>query len=72
MTARAADDDEIRIALETLALHQKRYSSDLESARQLITYGESVPDRNSDPAELAAWTMIANLLLNCDEVVNKN
>ena len=37
----------------------------------LISVGELKPDAKLNPSELAAWTMIANLLLNLDEVINK-
>jgi hypothetical protein len=33
--------------------------------------GESKPDDKLNPSELAAWTMVGNLLLNLDEVINK-
>jgi hypothetical protein len=33
--------------------------------------GESDPDKSLDPKELAAWTMLANELMNLDEVLNK-
>ena len=33
--------------------------------------GESKADPALDPATLAAWTMLANELMNLDEVLNK-
>ncbi|QDV36689.1 PSD1 and planctomycete cytochrome C domain-containing protein [Tautonia plasticadhaerens] len=47
------------------------YRDDPEAARQLIAVGETTPDPAHDPAELAAWTVIANTLLNLDEVIVK-
>jgi hypothetical protein len=47
------------------------YQRDEASARKLIEVGETKPDARYKPGELAAWTMIANVLLNLDEVVNK-
>jgi type II secretory pathway component PulL len=44
----------------------------MESAKKLIAYGESKADESLKPDELASWTLVANLLLNLDEVVNKN
>ena len=38
---------------------------------KLIAVGESKADAALDPAELAAWTMLANELMNLDEVLNK-
>jgi hypothetical protein len=57
---------------DVLHTHKARYTEDLEAANKLITYGESVPDKEIAPNELASWTLVANLLLNLDEVVNKN
>jgi hypothetical protein len=42
-----------------------------EEAKKAISYGESKPDEKLNPAELAAWTMAANLVMNLDEVVTK-
>jgi hypothetical protein len=36
-----------------------------------LSFGESKVDEKLDPVELAAWTMVANLLLNLDEFVTK-
>ena len=51
---------------------QARYRNDLAAAREMITFGESRPDEKLDVAELAAYTLVANLLLNLDETINKN
>ncbi|HXG08965.1 MAG TPA: DUF1553 domain-containing protein, partial [Gemmataceae bacterium] len=51
--------------------HLATYTRDVEAAKKLIALGESKPDPSLDPSELAAWTMVANLVLNLDEVINK-
>jgi len=43
-----------------------------EAAKKAISAGESPVPSDVPPAELAAYTMVANLLLNLDEVVTKN
>lgn len=48
-----------------------KYRQDTEAAKKLIAVGESKPDPALPPAELAAWTMVANLVLNLDEVLTK-
>ncbi|MDX1564152.1 MAG: DUF1553 domain-containing protein [Phycisphaeraceae bacterium] len=48
------------------------YHRDAQAAKKLIAVGQIKPDPALDPAELAACTMVANLLLNTDEVINKN
>ncbi len=72
VTAREAADDELAIALNVLAQHANRYASDEAAAAALVTHGESAPDPKLAKPELAAYTLVANLLLNLDEVVNKN
>jgi Protein of unknown function (DUF1553) len=47
------------------------YQQQGDEAKQLILMGESKPDPVVNPSELAAWTMIANELMNLDEVLNK-
>ena len=40
-------------------------------AAKLLAVGESKPDPALDPPTLAAWTMLANELMNLDEFLNK-
>ena len=47
------------------------YSKQPDTAEALIRTGDSVPDQSLDAVELAAWTMIANLLMNRDDFINK-
>lgn len=42
-----------------------------EAAAQLIHQGRAPVPSELDPAELAAWTTIANVLLNMDETVTR-
>jgi hypothetical protein len=46
----------------------ERFQKDEKAARDVIQAGENPPP---DAAELAAWTMVANVLLNLDETVTK-
>jgi hypothetical protein len=70
--ARLPAADESAILQRTLGQHLSRYRQDVESAKKAVTYGESKPDPSLDPAELAAYSLVANLLLNLDETVNRN
>ncbi len=62
---------------ELEALYQSarnKYAVDSEAARKLISVGLREPDAAEDPseaAELAAWSVIANVLLNLDEALTK-
>ncbi len=47
------------------------YQAHGDDAKQLISFGESKPDAELDPATLAAWTMLTNEVLNLDEVLTK-
>ncbi|MEO1995802.1 MAG: DUF1553 domain-containing protein, partial [Planctomycetaceae bacterium] len=47
------------------------FSKRPEVANKLIRTGDSVPDQTLEPVELAAWTMIANTLMNRDDFINK-
>jgi len=71
VVARYPRSDEAAIIESTLAEHATRYAKNVEAAKQLITFGDSKPDAKLNPSELAAWTMIGNLLLNLDETVNQ-
>ncbi|MDB6058859.1 MAG: hypothetical protein JWO95_2703, partial [Verrucomicrobiales bacterium] len=49
-----------------------RYHHDKTAAEKLISIGDSAVDKKVDAADLAAYTMVASLLLNLDETLNKN
>ena len=70
-TARAPSDAELAALLSTYEDHHAQFLTDREGASQLIAIGETPPDPTLDTAELAAWTMVANLVLNLDEVITK-
>lgn len=70
-TARAPDAKETSELLSAYKDHLAVYQRDSKAARELISLGESKPDAKLDASELAAWTMIANTVLNLDEVLNK-
>jgi hypothetical protein len=53
---------------EQLAVFRK----DDRAALKLLSVGESKRDEKLDQAELAAWAMIANVVLNLDETLTRN
>jgi mono/diheme cytochrome c family protein len=70
-TARRPDAKEMTELTAAYKDHLATYTGDAAKAKQLISVGELKPDAKLNLSELAAWTMIANLLLNLDEVINK-
>jgi hypothetical protein len=72
VTARWPEADEEETVLNALTQHRNRYASDEAAAKELTGYGESETDPKLNRVELAAYTLVANLLLNLDETVNKN
>lgn len=63
--------EELDIVNATLAEQLAYYKANVEEAAKLITFGESKPDPALDSATLAAWTMVANQVMNLDEALNK-
>jgi hypothetical protein len=57
------------VALYDVSL--RRYQSDKVATTKLLDVGEARVSEELDPAELAAWTLAANAVLNLDEVLNK-
>ena len=70
-TSRHPTAEEAELMRQTLEQHRAAYRARPDDARQLIAQGASKPDPALDPVELAAWTLIANLVLNLDELVTK-
>ena len=71
-TARTPDAGEMNLLTTALETHRGQFSRDPEAARRVITNGESKPSDRIPAPEFAAWTMVANLVLNLDETVNRN
>jgi hypothetical protein len=71
-TARRPDSKdmaELSAALQDFLAH---YVKEPGAAKELISIGESKPDQRCAASELAAWTMIGNVILNLDEVMTKS
>lgn len=70
--ARPPSADEAKIVTNAVADNQARYQADIEAAKQAIAHGESKAPADLSPTELAAWTLVANLMLNLDETLSRN
>ena len=70
--ARHAEPEEQSMVLQFFRLQLARYQAAPADAKRAITFGESPPPPDIDAAELAAWTLVANLILNLDEAIVRN
>ena len=71
-TSRPAKAVEIDELVRAVAEERERYESEPAAAEGLVSVGIAPSADTLDKAELAAWTVAANLVLNLDEVVSKN
>lgn len=69
--ARKPTDAEVKLLLKLYAESLEKYRKDAKSAAELATSGLTAPPKELDVAELAAWTVVANVLLNLDETLTK-
>jgi uncharacterized protein DUF1553 len=71
-TARAPREKEVAVLRRVFEAEHARFGKDRAAAEKLLKVGESPRDAKLDTAELAAWAMVANAILNLDEVVTRN
>ena len=71
VTSRSPTDEELAVLVGGLKDDLVRFRQDANAAKQLIVLGESKAGVSLDSAELAAYTLTANVLLNLDEVVTR-
>jgi mono/diheme cytochrome c family protein len=71
LLAREFRPEEVKVAQASLDDLLAYYQSNPADAAQLLSVGESPADATLDAPTLAAWTMLANQLMNLDEVLNK-
>jgi hypothetical protein len=61
----------MRVTTTALADLLTHYKDQPDEAKQLLVVGDWKRDESIDPATHAAWTMLANQLMNLDEFLNK-
>jgi hypothetical protein len=71
ITARLPAAEERRVLEEAYAEALDRYRRDPESARKLLAVGEAPRDDRLEAAEVAAWTVVGNMILSLDEALTK-
>ena len=70
-TARRPRPEEAAILLDGFHDQLARFRRDPAAANALVNAGESTRDPRLDPCELAAYTTMAQLILNLDETITK-
>jgi hypothetical protein len=69
--SRAPKPEELKVLEQLHDQQLAAYRADQAAALQLLAVGESPRNEKLDPAELAAWTMVASAVLNLDETISK-
>lgn len=72
VTGRAIQDRELAVLKKVLERQKGRFQNDEQAALKLLSVGEAPRDAKLPVVELAAWTMVANSLLNLDESLTRN
>ena len=70
--SRTPTTDETALLTASLQKQASLFTADPEAAKKVVTVGESKPKNVAPDIETAAWTMLANLVLNTDETLNRN
>ena len=70
-TSRKPDAAELKILTNGVEQRLAQFRQNAGSVKQLISFGESKPPAALDPAELAAYSVAANVILNLDEVITR-
>jgi hypothetical protein len=70
-TCRPPSDKELRFLVEGLNRHLDHFGVNQQAAHKLVGVGEFSRDPALDVGQLAAYTAVANTVLNLDEVITK-
>lgn len=68
-TCRLPQRAELDVLASALARQRQRYAHDLAAAQALVAVGGAPLARQHPPAEVAAFTVVAQIVLNLDEVL---
>ncbi len=70
--SRKPSAEEISVVGDSLKKFLAEYAQSPDAAKKVISNGESKPNESLAPNELAAWALVANLILNLDETITRN
>ena len=71
VTARPPAPEDLTLLRETFDRRLAHFKSTPDAAKKLLSIGESPRDQKLNDSELAAYTTLASMLLNLDEVITK-
>jgi hypothetical protein len=71
VTSRKPTAGESAVLLKVYESELAEFQADADAATKLLGYGAAKRNEALDVNELAAWTMVANMILNLDEAVTK-
>ena len=72
VTSRDPRKAELDLLINDFQFYQKDFQKNPKAAKRLISLGERPRDSRQPAAQLAAYTLLANTLLNLDEAVMQN
>ena len=71
MTSRRPTEEELEGVLDLYREQHAAFSHDPDGARGLLGVGDGTHPDHLDRTELAAWAVVASVLLNLDEAMTK-
>jgi len=69
--ARSPQKHEVQRLIQLFEQQLSRYKEDVDAAKKMATSELGSAPETMDVHELAAWTVVANVLLNLDEMITK-
>ena len=70
--SRPARPQDASVLMSLVTRHYDQYAAQPAAARALLGTGDSPVPAGTDPAELAAWTSVARVLLNLHETITRS
>jgi hypothetical protein len=71
-TGRSSRASEVEVLMDLLANERKHYGAHPAAALEFIHSEADLGVQSLDPSELAAWAVLANVLLNLDETITRS
>jgi hypothetical protein len=70
-TGRKPAEREVAVLRKVYEVQLAKFRKDADAAKKLLSVGELPRDDKLDLAELAAWAVVANTILNLDETMTR-